>query len=157
MEPQKRRELIEHYKQGLPAVLSAIEGISEEEWDFRPSAGEWSPREVVHHLAGGEMISAVRLLRLLAEDSPEIPGYDEVEYARRLHYDRPVEASLEAFRGARQTTAELLDRLTEEEWRREGTHTEFDGYNVEFWLERSAAHPHQHAEQITNVRAARKG
>ena len=38
----------------------------------------------------------------------------------RLHYDRPIASSLEAFRWARVSTAEILDRLTEDEWARAG-------------------------------------
>ena len=47
------------------------------------------------------MTAAVRLRLLLAEDRPTIQGYDQDEFARRLHYDRPHEASLELFRLAR--------------------------------------------------------
>ena len=33
-------------------------------------------------------------------------GYDQDEFARRLYYDRPIEASLERFKAARRATAE---------------------------------------------------
>ena len=100
------------------------------------------------------MTSAIRLRT--ADRAPTIRrsiGYDQDEFARRLHYDRPIEASLEAFKGARRSTAELLDCLTEAEWQREGTHTEHGRYDVARWLEIYAAHAHQHADQIS--RAAR--
>src|SRR5205814_5017356 len=99
-----------------------------------PGPGEWSARQVVHHLADSEMTSAIRLRRLLAEDRPVIVGYDEPEFARRLHYDRPIDGSLAAFRSARESTAELLDRLDEDEWARQGTHTESGRYAVDDWL-----------------------
>jgi hypothetical protein len=103
------------------------------------------------------MTSAIRLRTLIAVDNPPIYGYDQDEFARRLHYDRPLEASLEAFKGARRSTAELLDRLTEAEWLREGTHTEHGRYDVARWLEIYAAHAHQHADQIKVARGhARK-
>ena len=66
------------------------------------------------------MTAAVRLRLLLAEDRPTIQGYDQDEFARRLHYDRPHEASLELFRCARESTAEILERLTPADWLREG-------------------------------------
>ena len=49
----------------------------------------------------------------------------------RLHYDRPIAASLEAFRWARVSTAEILDRLTDEDWARAGTHSESGAYSVD--------------------------
>ena len=43
-------------------------------------------------------------------------------FAKSLYYkDRPIEASLDAFNAARRSTAEILERLTEAEWLREGT------------------------------------
>jgi hypothetical protein len=135
-------------------VAEALRGVTEAELDARPAADEWTAREVVHHLADSEMTSAIRLRRLLAEDRPSIDGYDEREFARRLHYDRPIDASLEAVQAARAATAEILGRLCEADWAREGTHSESGRYTVEGWLEIYAAHAHDHADQIRRARAA---
>ena len=62
----------------------------------------------------------MRLRLLLATPAPAIAGYDQDEFARRLYYDRPIEASVEAFKAARRTTAEILDRIPDADWRREG-------------------------------------
>jgi hypothetical protein len=101
-----------------------------------------------------EMTAAVRLRLLLAQDRPTIQGYDQDEFARRLYYDRPHETSLELFRYARESTSEILDRLTPAEWVREGTHTEAGPYGVESWLKTYAEHAHKHARQIRVVRDA---
>ena len=45
-------------------------------------------------------------------------------------------------------TAEILDRLSEAEWLRKGTHNELPSYGVLEWLEIYAAHCHDHADQI---------
>jgi hypothetical protein len=100
------------------------------------------------------MTSAIRLRRLIAEERPVIQGYDQDAFARRLAYDRPIQASLDAFRAARQATAEILERLTETDWTREGTHSESGRYTVERWLEIYAEHAHNHADQIRRARAA---
>jgi hypothetical protein len=95
------------------------------------------------------MTSAIRLRRLVAEDDPRIDGYDEAEFARRLHYDeRPIDASLEAMDAARRASLDLLRHLTEDEWQRSGTHSESGAYSVEEWLRIYAAHAHDHADQI---------
>jgi hypothetical protein len=91
---------------------------------------------------------------MLATDRPAIVGYDQEEFARRLFYDRPIEASLEAFKAARRTTAELLDRLNDADWAREGSHTEHATYDVETWLKIYGCHAHDHATQILAARAA---
>jgi hypothetical protein len=154
MERAQRQSLIARYKAGYDEVARALEGITDEDLDFRPSPGAWSPREVVHHLADSEMTSAIRLRRLIAEDNPTIVGYDQEAFARALYYDRPIEDSLTAFRAARATTSAILDRLTDEQFERTGTHTESGEYGVERWLEIYAAHAHGHAEQIRRARLA---
>ena len=156
MDQQERKTLIAQYRDGYAAIAEALLKITPEELDAHPGPGRWTPREIVHHLADSEMTSAVRLRRLLAEESPEIQGYDQEAFARRLHYERPYESSLEAFRYARMTTAELLDCLQPADWLREGTHSEVGRYTVETWLRIYAEHAHKHARQIMEARAAGK-
>jgi hypothetical protein len=151
---EERKKLIAQYRDGYAAITEALLKITPEEHDRRPGPGRWSTREVVHHLADSEMTAAVRLRLLLAEDRPTIHGYDQDEFARKLHYDRPHETSLELFRWARESTAELLERLSPEEWVREGTHEEAGAYGVERWLTIYAGHAHRHARQIGEARAA---
>ncbi len=155
MDAATRRTLVERYRDGYRAVAEAVEGLTDAELDTRPTDGGWSARQIVHHLADSEMTSAIRLRRLVAEDRPVIVGYDEAEFARRLHYERPIGPSLDALRASRASTADLLDRLTEAEWARTGTHSESGPYSVERWLEIYASHGHDHAAQIRA--AARSG
>ena len=152
-----RQKAIEAYKDGYRVVTEALAGITAAELDARPGANEWSPREIVHHLADSEMTSAIRLRRLLVEENPVIVGYDQEEFARRLFYDRPIEASLAAFQAARLTTAELLDRMDDADWERAGTHDESGRYAVADWLDIYAVHAHDHADQIRRARTAASG
>lgn len=154
MERQERELLIAQYADGYRVVAEALTKITPEQLDAKPEPGKWSAREIVHHLADSETTSAVRLKRLLAEDRPAIQGYDQEEFARRLHYDRPHEASLELFRAVRASTVELLKCLTESEWLREGTHSEAGRYGVDTWLRIYAQHAHRHADQIRAARGA---
>lgn len=148
MTPAERAALVTTYREGYAAVVAALDAAGPDRLDVAADGG-WTARQVVHHLADSEMTSAIRLRRLLAEDTPVIAGYDEEAFARVLRYDsRPVEASLRALEAARATTAELLDALTEDEWARAGTHSETGPYGVEDWLRVYAAHGHDHAAQI---------
>jgi len=147
----ERKRLIELYRGGYAAIAEALLKIAPEELDVKPGPGRWSAREIIHHLADSEMTAAVRLRMLLAQDRPTIQGYDQDEFARRLYYDRPHAVSLELFQIVRQSTAEILDRLTPAEWAREGTHSEAGPYGVESWLKTYADHAHKHARQIQSL------
>lgn len=157
MDQQERDKLIAQYRDGYAAVAESLLKITPEELKARPGPGRWTAREIVHHLADSEMTAGVRLRRLLAEEHPAIQGYDQDEFARRLHYDRPHETSLELFKYVRDSTAELLERMQPSDWLREGTHSEVGRYTTETWLTIYAEHAHKHARQIRAARdAARK-
>lgn len=154
MDASAREQLIAQYRDGYRVVSESLLRITENELDARPGPGRWSAREIVHHLADSEMNAAMRLRLLLVQDRPAIQAIDQDEFARRLHYDRPHQSSLEAFRWARESTAELLERLTPDDWLREGTHSEVGAFGVEKWLEIYAPHAHRHAAQIREARGA---
>ena len=154
MTPEERGILIIKYGDGHAEVVRALEGMTENELDTPEAPGEWSPRQVVHHLADSEMESAGRIRRLVALDEAVIQGYDQEEYARRLAYDRPIAASLAAFGAARLVTVELLERMTAEDWAKAGTHTEVGEFTAEGWLGYYAHHAHDHADQIRRARQA---
>ena len=157
MTPDARTALIAQYNDGYRSVAEALAGATDEQLDARPGPGKWSAREVVHHLADSEMTAATRLRLLVATDHPQIRGYDQEQFARKLFYDRPIGASLDAFKAARRTTAEILERMSDADWvRAAGTHTEHGPYSAERWLEIYAPHAHNHAAQILVARDAAK-
>lgn len=152
---EERERLIARYAAGYQEVLQALEGFTAEMLTAHPLSGKWSAAEIVQHLADSEMTSAIRIRRLLVEDKPVIAGYDEALYATRLRYnERDIAPALEAFCAARSTTVQLLERMTEDDWRREGTHSDSGRYGTEDWLRIYAAHAHGHADQIRRLREA---
>ena len=150
MDAKERRRLIETYGDGYRAVAEALDGITDDEVD-RSAEDGWTPRQIVHHLGDSEMEAATRIRRLLALESPTILGYDEKAFAS-LAADRPIEPSLEAFRWARQSSRELLERMSDDDWRRVGKHTERGTFGTEDWLKMYASHAQDHAAQIRRAR-----
>jgi hypothetical protein len=151
MDSGERARLIKQYRDGYRVVTEALAGVTEEELD-RSDGDGWTPRQIAHHLADSEMMSAIRIRRLLAEPEPVIHGYDEKGFAKRLTADRPIQPSIEAMRWARETCAQLLDRMTPADWSIVGTHTESGRYGTEDWLRIYAGHAHEHAAQIKRAR-----
>ena len=153
MNHDERQALIAQYAAGYDEVRRSLEGFPAERLGEHPLPGKWSAREIVQHLADSEMNSAIRLRKLLTEDSPVIQGYDQELYAARLNYnERDIAPALDALRGARATTAQLLASMNDDDWAREGTHSESGRYTAEDWLRIYAAHAHNHAAQIRRLR-----
>lgn len=139
---------MERYAAGVASVEAVLAEGTPALLDRRPADGGWTARENVHHLADMEAIAYIRLRRLIAEERPVLDAPDEPAYARALHYDRPISASMAVLRAVRAASLELLERLTEEEWKREGVHPRVAEYDVERWLQIYAEHPHNHAAQM---------
>ena len=153
MTPEERQTLIERYAAGYDEVMQSLEGFPAESLTARPLPGKWSACEIVHHLADSEMASALRLRQLLDQENPTIHGYDQDNRAIRLRYnERDIAPAFDALRGARATTVQLLALMTEDDWQREGTHTESGRYTAEDWLTIYAAHAHNHAAQIRRLK-----
>jgi hypothetical protein len=153
MTAEERPLLIEKYISGYQEVVNALDGFPAESLTAHPIPGKWSAREIVHHLADSESTSAIRLRRLLVEDKPLIQGYDQDQFASALRYnERDMGPALDAFRAARATTAQVLALMSEDEWKREGVHSESGRYTPDDWLIIYAAHAHNHATQIKKLR-----
>ena len=155
MKPEDRNELIAKYQAGYEEVSAALKNFPSEHLRAHPIEGKWSACEIVHHLADSETNSAIRIRKLLVEQRPVIQGYDQDEFAVQLKYnERDMEPALDAFRAARETTAQLLALMSEEDWHREGEHTESGRYTTEDWLRIYSEHAHNHAAQIRRLRSA---
>ena len=155
MTAAERQELIAQYAAGYDEVVSALAGITPEQLTAHPLPGKWSAAEIVQHLADSEMNSAIRIRKLLTEDAPLIQGYDQDLYATRLFYnERDLTPALESLKSSRATTVQILERMTDADWQRAGTHSESGAYTAENWLRIYAAHAHGHADQLRRLREA---
>ena len=116
-----------------------------------PAPDTWTARMVVHHLADSEMMSAMRLRRLIADDDPVIEGYDEPRFARRAVLRRPADRAVPwpPLAAARATTLQILERLERGPvGARPGVHTEIRPLRRGGLAAHLRAHAHDHADQI---------
>lgn len=70
-----------------PAVLRVlVRATSVDSLRRRPRPEEWSPAEVIGHLADTEERAMGRVRRMLAGDQPHLPGYDQAALAVERRY-----------------------------------------------------------------------
>jgi hypothetical protein len=155
MTPDERAKLIRQYADGPAVLRAALSRVPGEATKWRPAPAKWSVHEVVCHCADSELNAAMRIRYLLAESAPRIIGYDQAEWARTFDYHGlSADLAMTLVEGVRQWTVPLLERLTGEQWAKQGTHTERGRYTVEEWLTLYAEHVHTHARQIDRTLAA---
>jgi hypothetical protein len=154
---QERTALIERYAKGPALLKTAFAKVPKEALRWRPGPGKWSAHEVVVHCADSESNAALRIRYLLAEDKPVIQGYDQEQWAERLDYhEQPADVALATVEAVRAHTTPLIRRMTDEQWRRVGEHSESGSYGAEQWLKIYADHLEKHAGQIERNLAAWK-
>ena len=137
-----------------PAALSrAIDGLSPQQMRLPERPGKWSIAQILQHLADSEVVWAWRMRLILAQDRPQITGYDQDLWAQRLHYDaaEPPEA-LELFAVLRRANLRLLERASPDDLNRVGVHAERGEESLEHLRRLYAGHDLLHLQQIDRVR-----
>ncbi len=146
--PVERPELLVAYLESTSDIELVLGELSEDQLESRERPGEWSVRQIVHHLADNEVADAMRLRQMLAHDSPLIVPFDELLFTERLHYDREIESSLATFFALRSSSGAILEQVSDGDWSRSGRHEEHDSYTVEILVQKNIEHDRAHLEQI---------
>ena len=139
-----------------PAALrQAVAGLTGQQLSTPEAPGKWSIRQVVRHLADGEVVWGWRLRLVLAQDRPAITGYDQDAWADRLRYDQaPVDEALEEFSALRRTHLRLVSAATAADLERFGVHAERGEESVAHMMKMYAGHDLLHLRQIDRIRGA---
>jgi hypothetical protein len=150
-------DLLERFRRGAELVAMATTGAAGPELDFRPADDKWSVRMIVCHLADVEVVSAMRVRQVIAEENPHLQGFNGEAWADHLDYGkRKISQALETFRRMRAENYELLKDLPESAFSRTGFHTELGKITLRDLLKSNAEHAESHVKQVQTTRAAYK-
>ena len=147
-----RAEILKALRAGPTVLRGLCRGLSEDDARRRPAEGEWAVVEVVAHLADGDERARDRVRRMLDEDDPHLPGYDQDELARTGRYiERDLAAELDRFAAVRSEHVAMLAALDDAGWRRPGRHGEQGPMTVELYESHCAGEDADHFAQIARV------
>ena len=150
-------ELLERFRRGAELVAVSTTGAAGAMLDYRPGENKWGVRTIVCHLADTELVLAMRLRQIIAEDNPALPAIEQDLWAERLDYNRrKLSQALESFRRTRAENYELLKELSEETFARTGQHSKRGQITLLDLLRIFAEHAEKHVQQIHAARAAYK-
>ncbi len=137
-----------------PTLLNeAVSGLGAGGLNHRLPGEDWSIRDVVIHLADGELVNALRFRMVLCEDAPVLPRHDAETWRRRLHYLwRSPETALSLFQQARFSSGEILQQCDAAAWARTGLHPSGAEVTLGAMLEEAVWHAEDHLGQIAKIR-----
>ncbi len=134
-------------------LKSLARGLTEKQLSKKPAPGKWSIKEIIAHLADGEVILGSRYRFIAAHDRPPIVGYDQDAFVAKLGVANTTAADLiDDFAMARAVNLGLLDRLTEAEWDRVGIHAERGEESIRKIVFMYAGHDRHHIRQVETIR-----
>ena len=84
------QDFLDDFRRTLESESTRLERISDEAAAKRPSAGKWSPKEVIGHLIDSAANNHGRFVRAQTTDDLVFAGYDQDAWVRLQRYnERP--------------------------------------------------------------------
>ncbi len=141
-----------------PARLAKLlKDVSAAQARKRPAPEKWSVGEIVTHLADTEVAVGYRIRAIAGQPGTPIIGFDQDAWVTALHYDqREMKKSLAQYRAVREANVAVLKRLTPEQWKSYGNHSERGQETLETVVKMLAGHDLNHSKQIERILSAKK-
>ncbi len=139
-----------------PIILEKILlGVPEETLHWKPAPERWSVSEVLGHLAETEGMFRERSRKMIEEDSPKLPSYDQNAASAAGKYSGTGRENLRKFCHERDRSLSWMRYLPGSATSRAGVHAELGRITVgELWQE-WAFHDLGHIRQIAELYRAR--
>ncbi len=142
---------------GRTCLLEAVDGLPVEAFDIPDVIGDWSVRDCLAHLVGWDAW-VINALERAAADMPlgPFPTEREINDAAPSDWaDRPIDDLLEMLRSIRDTMAERVSQLTDEERDEQSMLMDGQAISVNELVDGLIEHDMEHAGQIRSWRKTR--
>ena len=145
-------ELLKEYKEATDNFVAAAKAVPADKLHKAPANDEWSPANIIHHLADNEAHFYIRYLKILTEDVPQTEFFDENVYPVRLKYEkRSVENSLRLLQSLRESFYNIMSNFTVDEWERKGRNSDVGEYPIIALIKKSRTHIKDHLNQLNEA------
>ncbi len=134
------------------ALAELIRGVPDQKLRTRPAADKWSVAELLAHFAEAEIGASWRYRQMIEHNGAPLPSYDQdLWYTLGDYASRDPQKSLQLFTLLRQENLTMFDRLTEEQWKRYGVHSERGEMSVRDLAQQIAGHDVNHLMQMRGI------
>lgn len=143
-------EVIAEFQNSGEQFIKIVKSISDEKMPKSPTNAEWSPANIIHHMADAEAHFYIRYLRVLTENLPTTEFFDEEVYPELLHYEkRDVNASIALIESIRASSLSLFNNFKEEDWQRKGLTSDGNEFVLIALIKKARSHINDHANQLS--------
>lgn len=108
-------DLINGLTKNGEVVMTFLESLPEEKYDFAYAEGKWTIKELVQHIIDTERIFTYRALSFARKEDVALPGYDENTYAVTSEANKRSKNSLlKEYKVLRLATIALFESFTDD-------------------------------------------
>jgi uncharacterized damage-inducible protein DinB len=148
------KETIDRYERGGEILRDAVAGLSRDQLLAHPVPGTWSIQEIVIHLMDSDLIAIDRMKRMIAMEDPQLIGYDEAAFSKKLAYDQQSAADAVTILDlSYRNFAKVLRTLPADAWSRRGNHNERGPVTLGDYLQSMNKHMDHHLAFVKEKRA----
>lgn len=152
MNKSERQQKIESYGKAHAQLVEAIRAFPVEMWQYRAAPDGWTIHEIIIHIGDSEVSSYVRCRKAIAESGAVVLAYNEVEWAKALHYhEQSTDDALELFKCLRRASYNLILTVPDSAWANTIQHSENGTMTLEDWLIDYENHIPEHIAQMRQV------
>ncbi len=131
-------------------VSQLVETIGPARLETQPAPGKWSVRDIISHLADGEMVFAFRLRQTLAEDHHVIQPFDQDLWAKS-YPACDTSLALAVLTALRAWNIALIRSVQPADLSKRVTHPERGTMTFQTIVETMAGHDRNHIKQIEAI------
>ncbi len=149
MDQHKVQGLLQRLGNHLEEIKTLFEEVSEETLCHKESPKKWSLKELLGHLFDVELAFSYRLKKIMEEDDPSYPLFNQdiwVEIHEYNHWDSVLLA--DSLITLRRHLIFWLGQLNRDQWKRVGIHPEIGRQTVQSIVEYLTSHYEHHIQQI---------
>ena len=149
------RDPVDVMAETIVKTRAAVSRFTPQDFERSHAPGKWTAREVLIHLAHGEIVFGTRVRFALTTPGYIVQPFDQDAWMTMDQKGLDGQAALALFSFTRAFNLGLFKRLTKEERARTITHPERGQIDIEDILIMTAGHELHHLVQLENVAAQR--
>jgi len=163
---EDQEQTLARFKEGPALLEQAVLGLRVNELDAKPSAGGWTLREIIHHIADGDDIWKMCIKMALGNDQAEFAlgwygAFPQVTWGERWAYGhRSIDISLALIKANREYLLQLLESIPDA-WNRSVNvrlpKGDVERVSVGFIIQMQADHLLHHLARIRSIREENNG
>lgn len=113
----KNKQLSLILRQQRAQMLELLDGLTEEQADYRYAPEKWSIKEMLGHLIDTERVFVYRAMSIARGEKQSLPGFDQDDYVKTGKFDqRSLESLRKEYETVRNASIAFFESLDPKSW-----------------------------------------